>query len=288
MRMPRRLWQEMSSEEFAGLDRARVIALLPVGAIEQHGPHLPVATDACINQGVLARALEQMPDDLPVTVLPMLPVGKSDEHLAYPGTLTLSAETLIRLWTEVGESVARAGVRKLVLFNSHGGQPQVMDIVARDLRVRHAMLVVAYSWYAGGLPAGLFDEAELRHGIHAGAVETSMMLHLRPDLVRMERAADFRPLMRELAPDYRLLSPTGAGRLAWMAQDLHPSGACGNASLADAERGRALVEHAAQALVELLREVDRYPLARLRSRSRDAWAVAARPRRRKPVKSAVS
>ena len=264
MSTPRRFWQDMSTQEFAELDAARVIAVLPVGAIEQHGPHLPVATDACINQGVLARALEQMPDDLPVTVLPMLPVGKSNEHIAFPGTLTLSAETLIRVWTEVGECVARAGIRKLVLFNSHGGQPQIMDIVARDLRVRHAMLVVAWSWYASGLPAGLFDEAEVRHGIHAGAIETSMMLHLRPDLVRMDLAADFPPLMRELAGDYRHLSPTGAGRLAWMAQDLHPSGACGDASAADADRGRVLVEHAAQTLIALLREIDRYPLDRLR------------------------
>jgi creatinine amidohydrolase len=263
--MPRRLWQDMTTEAFAQLDAARVIAVLPVGAIEQHGPHLPVSTDACINQGVLARALALMPDDLPVTVLPMLPVGKSNEHLAFPGTLTLSAETLIRVWTEIGESVARAGVRKLVLLNSHGGQPQIMDIVARDLRVRHAMMVVAYSWFSGGLPAGLFDEDEVRHGIHAGAIETSMMLHLEPDLVKRDRAADFRPLMSELAQEHRYLSPTGAGRLAWMAQDLHPSGACGDATNADAERGRALVEHAAQALVELLGEIDRYPLERLRS-----------------------
>ncbi len=182
--MPRRLWQDMTTLDFAALEAARVIAVLPVGAIEQHGPHLPVSTDACINQGVLARALELMPDDLPVTVLPMLPVGKSNEHLAFPGTLTLSAETLIRVWTEIGEGVARAGIRKLVLFNSHGGQLQIMDIVARDLRVRHAMMVVAYSWFAGGLPAGLFGEDEVRHGIHAGAIETSMMLHLAPDLVR--------------------------------------------------------------------------------------------------------
>jgi creatinine amidohydrolase len=134
------------------------------------------------------------------------------------------------------------------------------------------MLVVAYSWYAGGLPPGLFDEAEVRHGIHAGAIETSMMLHLRPDLVRMDLAADFSPLMSELAADYRHLSPIGAGRLAWMAQDLHPSGACGDARDADAERGRALVDHAAQTLIALLREIDRYPLERLRS-----WPGAATP-----------
>jgi creatinine amidohydrolase len=128
------------------------------------------------------------------------------------------------------------------------------------------MMVVAYSWYAGGLPEGLFGEAEVRHGIHAGAIETSMMLHLRPDLVRMDLAADFRPLMAELAPDYRHLSPTGAGRLAWMAHDLHPSGACGDATDADAARGQALVEHAASTLITLLQEIDRYPLERLRSR----------------------
>jgi len=263
--MPRRLWQDMTTAAFAQLDGERVIAVLPVGAIEQHGPHLPVSTDARINQGVLDRALELMPDDLPVTVLPMLPVGKSNEHLAYPGTLTLSAETLIRVWTEIGDGVARAGIKKLVLFNSHGGQLQIMDIVARDLRVRHGMMVVAYSWFAAGVPHGLFGDEEIRHGIHAGAIETSMMLFLEPDLVEMGRAANFRPLMAELAADYRQLSPTGAGRLAWMAQDLHPSGACGDATDADAERGQALIEHAARSLITLLREIDRYPLTRLRS-----------------------
>ena len=141
MGMPRRFWQDMSSEEFAKLDAARVIAVLPVAAIEQHGPHLPVATDACINRGVLTRALELMPADLPVTILPLLPVGKSNEHLAFPGTLSLSAETLIRVWTEVGEGVARTGIRKLVLFNSHGGQPQIMDIVARRHDGRGLQLV---------------------------------------------------------------------------------------------------------------------------------------------------
>ena len=262
--MPRRLWQDMTTEEFGGAGAERWIGLLPVGAIEQHGPHLPLCVDACINQGVVARALELLPERVPVTVLPAMPVGKSNEHVAFPGTLTLSAETLIRLWTELGEAVARAGVRKLVLFNSHGGQPQVMDIVARDLRVRLGMLAVAYSWYAAGVSPGLFPDHEVQYGIHAGAIETSMMLHLRPDLVRMERAANFVPPMAEMAGDYRLLSPTGAARLAWQAQDLHPSGACGDATDADAARGRKLVEHAAQALATLLEEVDRYPLANLK------------------------
>ena len=265
--LPRRHWQDMTTDEFGRLDAGRVIAILPVGAIEQHGPHLPLCTDACIGLGVAERALALLPESLPVTVLPMLPVGKSDEHLAFAGTLTLSAETLIRLWTEVGDSVARAGLKKLVLLNSHGGQVSIMDIVARDLRVRHGMLAKAWSWFAAGIPDGLFSDDEQRFGIHAGAIETSMMLHLRPDLVHMDRAGDFRPLMADMEKSgYRRLSAIGSGRMGWMAQDLHPSGACGNAADADAERGRALIEHAATALVELLQEVDRFPLDTLRPR----------------------
>jgi creatinine amidohydrolase len=269
--LPRPYWQDMTTEEVGRLDAGRVIAILPVGAIEQHGPHLPVCTDVCIGEGIALRALALLPEGLPATFLPMLPVGKSDEHLAFAGTLTLSALTLIRLWTEVGDSVARAGLRKLVLLNSHGGQVSIMDVVARDLRVRQGMLVMAWSWFSAGIPGGLFPEDEQRFGIHAGAIETSMMLHLRPDLVHMDKAQDFRPLMADMEKGgYRRLSALGSGRMGWMAQDLHRSGACGNAVEADAERGRALVEHAASAMVELLREMDRFPLETLHAPRRDA------------------
>ena len=256
----------MTTEEFAALDGARTIAVLPVAAIEQHGPHLPVYVDACLNEGVLARAVALMPDDLPVTVLPMTSVGKSNEHLAFPGTLTLSAETLTRLWTEIGDSVARAGVRKLVLFNSHGGQPQIMDIVARDLRVRHKMFVVAMNWFSFGVPEGLFSETEMRHGIHGGAIETSMMLYLRPDLVQMEKAANFEPSSVAMAQTYDHLTPEGGIGFGWQTQDLHPSGACGDATDADAERGEQIVDYAATKFVELLAEVDRYPLDNIKER----------------------
>lgn len=261
---PRRHFGDMTTANVAALDPARVISILPVAAIEQHGPHLPLVTDACINAGILARALDIAPPDLQVTALPMLPVGKSDEHRAYPGTLTLANETLIRLWTEVGDSLACAGLRKLVIFNSHGGQVAAMDVVARDLRLRHGMLVMAWSWFGGGLPEGLFPADEMRFGIHAGAIETSLMLHLRPDLVDMSKAGTFEPLGRALiAEGYQRLSPVGNGRMGWMAQDLHPSGACGDATAADADRGRAILEHAAAALVDLLQEMDRFPLERL-------------------------
>lgn len=266
----------MTTAEFAALP-ADTVAVLPVAAIEQHGPHLPVYVDACLNEGVVAHAMALIAPELPVTFLPMQSVGKSNEHLAFPGTLSLSAETVIRLWTEIGECVHRAGLRKLVLFNSHGGQPQIMDIVARDLRARLEMFVVCASSYSFGSPPGAFSDDELRHGIHGGAKETSMMLALRPDLVQMEKAQDFVPLSVALARDYRYLTPEGRIGFGWQTQDLHPSGACGNALDADAERGARSVELAARGLVALLEEVHRYSLANLNRRDATGSTPPARP-----------
>lgn len=262
---PRKLWQDMTTADFAALDRERAIAVLPVAAMEQHGPHLPVYVDACICQGIVEHALRLLPEDVPATFLPLMPIGKSDEHMGFPGTLTLSAETLIRLWSEIGESVARAGIRKLVILNSHGGQPQIMDIVARDLRVRHRMLVVTLSYWALGAPADLFPESERRHGIHGGSAETSIMLYLRPDLVREAERRDFVPASVEMERRFAYLRPEGHGiGFGWQTQDLHPLGACGNALDADGERGRLIVEHAATRMIDLLREVDAFPLSALR------------------------
>uniref|UniRef100_A0A061S3H6 Creatinine amidohydrolase n=1 Tax=Tetraselmis sp. GSL018 TaxID=582737 RepID=A0A061S3H6_9CHLO len=265
-KLPKRRWDQMTTTDFRSLaeNGIETIAVLPVSATEQHGPHLPCSVDANINEGILERALELLDPRLPVTVLPEQRIGKSNEHSAFPGTLSLSAETLTNLWLDIGDSVYRAGVRKLVLFNSHGGQPQVMDIVARELRVRHGMLAVALSWFGFGLPDGAVSRHEQLHGIHGGEIETSMMLHLRPGLVRMRLAEDFVPSSVELCERFRLLRPEGGVGFGWMAQDLHPSGAMGNAAAATPEKGRLLVEHAASRLAELLREVDAFPLSALR------------------------
>jgi creatinine amidohydrolase len=260
----RRQWVEMTTKDFQLTDMSKVTAILPVAAIEQHGPHLPVEVDTAINRGVLKRAMELLPADAPVTVLPAMPVGKSNEHISYPGTLTLSAETLIRLWTEIGESVARAGVRKMLLFNSHGGQPQIADIVARDLRVRRNMFVVTCGTYSLGKPPGLFPDSELKHGIHGGSVETSLMMHLHPELVRRDELADFRPRSLDMEGEYDMLTPEGKIGFGWETQDLSLPGACGNALDADAERGATLVEFGAARLVKLLDEIERYPLEALR------------------------
>lgn len=261
--MQHRFWADYTARDFAELPRDQLIAVLPVGAVEQHGPHLPLSVDQAILDGILAATLPLIPADLPALILPTLAVGKSDEHSAYPGTLTFSAATLMAMWSDIGDSVARAGVRKLVILNSHGGQIAPMDIVARDLRLRHKMLVVAANWFAMGMPPGLFTPEEERFGIHAGDMETSVMRALHPDLVQMEHARDFRPLVAEMANQNRHLGLTPAGKIAWAAQDMHPAGACGNASLATAEKGHKVIENAARQIVTLLREVDSMTLDHL-------------------------
>ena len=259
--MKHRFWADYTSQDFAALDRGNLVAVLPVGAIEQHGPHLPLSVDRDILDGIIAASLPLIPGDCPALFLPTCAVGKSNEHSRFPGTLTFSAATLMAMWSEIGDCVAAAGVRKLVFLNSHGGQIAPMDIVARDLRVKHGMLTVAANWFAMGLPEGLLTADESRHGVHAGDMETSMMLALRADLVAMDRARDFRPLNARLAAQNRHLGLGPAGKLGWQAQDLHPAGAMGNAAVATADKGRAFIDHAARQLVTLLQEVAALPLS---------------------------
>jgi creatinine amidohydrolase len=258
--MPAKFWLDLTTEEFRTRDMTRTIAVLPVAAVEQHGPHLPVGVDTFINEGYLARAIPLVPDDLDVLVLPVQALGKSNEHLGYPGTLTLSAETAIRAWTEIGESVHRAGCRKLVFLNSHGGNVPVVDIVARELRVRCGMLAVNAAWHRLGYPEGLLNEEEARHGIHGGHAETSLMLAFRPDTVRMDRAQNFVPRSVTMEQQFRYLRATQPIGFGWMSQDLHAAGAMGDASRATAEDGHAAADHGAQAFIALLREIDAFSL----------------------------
>jgi creatinine amidohydrolase len=254
-----RNWQDLAWTDFRSLPDDTV-AILPVAAVEQHGPHLPVSVDATINAGLMVRALALLPEDATVLALPMQSVGLSVEHVRFPGTLTLSAETLIAVLTEIGRSVARAGVRRLVVLNSHGGQPQVVEIVCRRLRA-DAMLAVSCMASRLGLPPGVsLSRDEARHGIHGGLVETSMMLHLRPDLVRMQHAADFRSAWLAQEASMSVLSPEGAVGFGWETQDLHQSGALGDASAASAVLGGAILEHQAARLATLLGEVRRLDL----------------------------
>jgi creatinine amidohydrolase len=260
---PRRLWAEMSWRDFEAIDMAKTIAVLPVAAIEQHGPHLPVGVDAFIMEGYLRRAMARCPADLPVLFLPVQAIGKSNEHGDYPGTLTLSAETAIRAWTEIGESIRKTGCRKLVIVNSHGGNVPLIDIVARELRVQHAMLVVSASWHRFGYPDGLFAPQERVHGIHAGDAETSLMLAFRPDTVNHEAIDNFVPRSLAIERDFLWLRATQPIGFGWMSQDLSPAGAMGNAAAATPAKGEACADYGATAFVELLRDVEAFDLARL-------------------------
>jgi creatinine amidohydrolase len=260
-------WWDLTTQDFANFDAERVVAILPVGAVEQHGPHLPVRVDAAINAGIVARAVELMPADCPALVLPMMPVGKSDEHLAFPGTLTLSYETLARIWYELGESVHRAGIRKILFLNSHGGQPQLLEIVCRDLRVKLGMFAASAMWPRLIDMDDLFEAGENRHGIHGGQSETSVMLHLHPDLVEMNRAENFVPLSVQIERESEMLGPEGAASFGWQTQDLNPKGACGDATKATADLGKLTVERAATRLLALIDEISRYPLSRIVART---------------------
>ncbi len=253
-------WGEYRMTEFDTVDPDATIAILPIAATEQHGPHLPVGTDALIADGMLMTAAAMLPENLDVRGLPLQAVGKSNEHLWAAGTLTLPAHVAIEAWTELGLSVSRAGVRKLVIVNSHGGNEEMMGIVARELRVRADMLVVKTSWSRFGHPEGMFSELERRHGIHGGEVETSLMLHFRPDLVDMAMAENFLSLAAETDAKFRHLAPTGTHAFAWIARDLNPNGVVGDAASATPEKGRAVAEHQAKGFVALLEEVRAVPL----------------------------
>jgi creatinine amidohydrolase len=260
---PRRFWAELKSSEFAALDGNSTVVVLPVAATEQHGPHLPVITDGAIAEGMIKTVLARLPDDLHVLFLAVQTIGKSNEHLRSPGTITFSAESLIRTWTEIGEAVHRAGLRKLVIANSHGGNIEVIGIVARELRVRLGMLVAATHWRYFGLPCGRYASFDSTHGIHAGDIETSLMLHFRPDLVDMSKAKLFPSKAAEMEKQYARLRPIGEHAFGWIAQDLNPDGAVGDASLASAEKGRLTAEHQADGFIALLRDVARFPLEQL-------------------------
>jgi creatinine amidohydrolase len=263
MPTPKRYWADLTARDFQELDRSRAIAVLPVAATEQHGPHLPLSVDTTLIEGVVAATLPRLPSHLGVLFLPTLAVGKSNEHGRFAGTLSLSAHTLIDTWMELGACVAAAGVRKLVIFNSHGGQSAVMDIVSHDLRERHALLVYAVNWYRLGLPEGLVPKDEVRFGIHGGDIETSMMLALAPQLVEMDHAKDFDSALRRHAADHPVLGNGIAARRGWQTQDLNPEGAIGNASAATADKGRAILDFVADRFARLLAELDRMPLAAL-------------------------
>jgi len=237
--------------------REQVVIIQPIGAIEQHGPHLPLVVDAAISLGVLGEALKQLEVAIPAYALPPLYYGKSNEHWHFPGTITLSAQTLMAVLMEVATSVYRAGFRKLVLINSHGGQPQILEIVARDLHQQYEGFVVfpLFTWRVPNVTADLLDARELEQGIHAGDAETSLMLALLPDQVRLDRAmAEYPP---ELAPD-SLLSLEGKLPFAWTTRDVSRSGVIGDPTTATSTKGDRILASLAAGWTQVLRDIHQF------------------------------
>jgi len=261
-----RFWADLSTRDFAQLDPAVTVAVLPLGATEQHGPHLPLSVDQTLVDGVIAAALPQLPAHVPVLVLPTQQVGYSPEHLDFAGTLSLSFNTIAASWIELGECVARAGLKKLLLLNSHGGQVSLMDIAARELRSRAKLIVYSCSWWnlpLGDAVNGLFTAQEHRFGVHGGEIETSLMLALRAQCVQMAQARDFKSTSQARAAKYPILGNGASAKLAWQMQDYNPQGAAGNAAAATAEKGRAVLEAAGRQLALLLQEFSALPLSTL-------------------------
>jgi creatinine amidohydrolase len=262
---PHRFLPYLSWTEIADLpDKANTVIVLPTGATEQHGPHLPCAVDTVIAAGVIGHALARLPEAVPAYAMAPITYGKSEEHLHFPGTVTLSGETLLATMNEVGESVYRAGFRKLLIVNGHGGQPQVMEMSARELRLRHGDFIVvpSFTWRVPHVAGQYLSEKEKKLAMHAGHAETALMLALAPETVRMDRAVvNYPPAFPS-----PLLSPDGRPACAWSARDFGPSGIIGDPLPATPEQGLAILDSLAESWAAAITELHTL-----------AWAPRAEP-----------
>jgi len=254
-------------------ERADWIVVLPLGAHEQHGPHLPFETDTLIADGIVARLIAVLPENLPVTFLPTEPVGYSIEHGDVAGTKTLTYDEAVARWLAIAESLCHKGIRKFVMLNAHGGNAPLMTIVATEARVRYDMLAVATSWTRFGLPDGVVTPSEKAIDIHGGDIETSVMLAFCPDRVDTTKAKNFPSRQSEFATRFTHLRAYGPHAFGWKMSDLNPQGVAGNAAAATAEKGETLIAHAVAGLIDLLRDVDDFDVGKFAASA----ALSARP-----------
>ncbi|MCC0176512.1 creatininase family protein [Waterburya agarophytonicola K14] len=252
---PQRYFPYLTWKEIADMpNKKNIVIIQPIGAIEQHGLHLPIAVDSAISLGVLGKALSQLDSSIPAYALPCLYYGKSNEHDGFPGTITLSATTLLSVIKEMAVSIYRAGFRKLVLMNSHGGQPQIMEIAARDLHQEHPDFAVFpfFTWRVPNIIGEMLTPQEREYGIHAGDAETSIMLSLLPEQVKMERAIKEYP---QGLPEDSLLDMEGKLPFAWLTRELSQSGVMGDPTIATQEKGDRILQSVADGWVEVIQDV---------------------------------
>jgi creatinine amidohydrolase len=255
--------EELTAPEFAHFVNARTVGVLPVAAIEPHGPHLPLSTDCDIARGHLAHVAEVVADETNVLILPLQTIGHSLEHQGFPGAFSHGAEGLLLAWHEVAAVFHAAGGRRLVVVSSHGGNSEVVGLLIARLRAELGMLAVTASWQRFGFPEGLFDRHEPAYGVHGGEIETSLMLHYWPEAVRTDKLQDFASAAEGWDAESKELKVHGRIRPGWMTRDLNPLGALGNAAAATAEKGAAIAGHQLRGFGELIADVAAFDLHRL-------------------------
>ena len=236
-------------KQVEALPRESTLLVLPTAAIEQHGHHLPLATDTLINNLLLGKALELIPQELSIYALPPLCYGKSNEHVGFPGTLSVSAQTFMAVVHDLGASIAESGFRKVVLYNTHGGNTSLVDVLARDLRAEFGLRTFSLFGSAGATFEGVSAQ-ERTYGFHAGEIETAYLLHATPELVHPnEYTTNY--IARVDQPE--LLKPEGSSaKFAWLTKDIASSGVMGDPSRATAENGERWSNEAAARIAEIL------------------------------------
>jgi creatinine amidohydrolase len=258
------LLAHLSTADAAAIDKSNAVIVQPIGAVEQHGAHLPLITDALTAELMSDRAIRSLPADSNIWQLPTLHYGKSTEHLGRAGTIAMSASTLMATCMDLGKSLAASGFRKLVFVNGHGGQPSLLDVVARDIRAETGLEVFPMMPGRLGLPDGI-EQVDEHYGIHGGQIETSIVLALAPELVDMSKAIDDGRAVGDVYAASKHLSLEGSVPTAWLTDDLSISGVLGNATAANVEDGRAIVEFQTIALAEALVEIREFAFPELRA-----------------------
>ncbi|EJF74336.1 creatininase family protein [Bartonella birtlesii] len=236
------------------------LSLLPLGAHEYHGDHLPFETDWIIAESFAKALTLQTKEQFPIALLPVEKIGYSVEHMDIKGTKTLSFSDAIERWISIGENCYHKGIKRFLLLNAHGGNSPLMSIVITELRRRFSMLAVATSWSRFGLPQGFMEPSQQHLDIHGGFIETSLMLYLAPEKVHMEKAKNFHNKQADMIANYRYLRAYGPHAFGWKMQDLNTQGAAGNASEATPQAGEAIFAHILCGLRDLLEDINRFEI----------------------------
>jgi creatinine amidohydrolase len=242
-------------KQVEALPKDRTLLILPTAAIEQHGHHLPLATDTLINNLLLGRSLEKLPADAPVYALPPICYGKSNEHIGFPGTLSVSASTFMAVIRDLGASIASAGFKKLVLYNTHGGNSSLVDVMARDLRAEFNLRVFCLFGSAGAPFTGI-SRQEKTYGFHAGEIETSLLLAATPELV--DTTAYTTNYIANIDHPELLLPENASATFAWLTRDIAPSGVMGDPTPSTPEKGHLWIEEATSKIAAALEAMLRY------------------------------